>query len=157
MYMDEILTKENIFYGYRRANGLVGIRNKVAILSAMDNVNPIVRTISNEVSGTIAITHNAGRGQYGEDYRQTQRTIIGLGNNPNIGAVLIVSLEPVSAEIIKKDIPPIGTKVSTPIGEGIVVDINLLKQRVKVKLTSEEQTDLKEYSLSEISLVSDEA
>ncbi|MDD4363435.1 MAG: UxaA family hydrolase, partial [Atribacterota bacterium] len=58
--MDEILTKENIFYGYRRANGLVGIRNKVAILSAMDNVNPIVRTISNEVSGTIAITHNAG-------------------------------------------------------------------------------------------------
>ncbi len=59
-------------------------------------------------------------------------------------------------EIIKQDIPPIGTKVSTSAGEGIVVDTNLLKQMVKVKLVDEEETDIKEYHVSQIELVSDE-
>jgi cell fate regulator YaaT (PSP1 superfamily) len=59
-------------------------------------------------------------------------------------------------EAIKKDVPPIGTKVSTPSGEGIVLDINLLKQMVKVKLANEEETDIKEYRLSEVRPVCNE-
>ncbi|MDD4363436.1 MAG: UxaA family hydrolase, partial [Atribacterota bacterium] len=57
---------------------------------------------------------------------QTQRTIIGLGNNPNIGAVLIVSLEPVSAEIIKKDILRSGKKVETVTVQGEGGSINVI-------------------------------
>jgi len=60
-------------------------------------------------------------------------------------------------EVIKKDVPPIGTKVSTPSGEGIILEINFLKQMVKVKLVSDEETDIKEFKLSQVKPVSDQA
>ena len=34
------------FLGYRRDNGAVGVRNWVAVISVMDNCNPVTRTIS---------------------------------------------------------------------------------------------------------------
>jgi cell fate regulator YaaT (PSP1 superfamily) len=53
-------------------------------------------------------------------------------------------------EVIKQDIPPIGTRVSTPSGDGIVVDTNILKRVVKVKLIDGEETDIKEYKLDDV-------
>ncbi|WP_200828991.1 UxaA family hydrolase, partial [Caballeronia choica] len=44
------------FLGYRRDNGAVGVRNWVAVVSVMDNCNPVTRTISEAVGGTIPIT-----------------------------------------------------------------------------------------------------
>ena len=41
------------FMGYARANGTYGIRNHVAIISAMDNSNFIARRVAAQVSGTV--------------------------------------------------------------------------------------------------------
>lgn len=58
-------------------------------------------------------------------------------------------------QVIKKDVPPVGTKVFTPCGEGIILEVNYLKQMAKVKLTSEDETDIREYKLSEVEPVLD--
>ena len=59
-------------------------------------------------------------------------------------------------EVIKQEIPPVGIKVSTPEGEGIVVDTNILRGIIKVKLVNGEETDIKEYVLADIRALSDE-
>src|SRR5690625_3663873 len=86
------------FLGYERADGSVGIRNHVVVLSAMDNCNGVVDNIASLVDGVISIPIWYGRGQYGEDEKLTHKTLVGLGSNPNVHSVLVVSLEPVSAE-----------------------------------------------------------
>jgi len=86
------------FLGYPRPRGVPGIRNHVAILSVMDNVNPVTRGIAHNVAGTLPITMLFGRGQYGYDREVTYRTLAGLGANPNIAAVLVVGLESTSAD-----------------------------------------------------------
>lgn len=87
------------FLAYPRTGrkGNFGIRNHVVILSAMDNVNGVVNKIAAIVPGTIPLPIWYGRGQYGKDDEQTQRTIKGVITNPNVGGVLIVSLETRSA------------------------------------------------------------
>jgi altronate dehydratase large subunit len=88
---------KDFFWGYRRANGSVGIRNHVAILAVMDNANGVVRHLSQLVRGTLPLPVWYGRGQFGADDTLFRRTQVGLANNPNIAAVLVVSLERVSA------------------------------------------------------------
>ncbi|KJS81785.1 MAG: hypothetical protein JM58_16270 [Peptococcaceae bacterium BICA1-8] len=88
------------FMGYRRPNGSVGIRNHVVVLSAMDNVNGVVKKISSQVKDVLPITILYGRGQFGQDNDLTINTLIGMGKNPNIASVLVVSLEKVSAKKI---------------------------------------------------------
>ena len=41
------------FLGYRRADGRIGVRNDVAVLSAMDNTNPTAERIAAMVAGTV--------------------------------------------------------------------------------------------------------
>ena len=53
------------FLGYRRANGAVGVRNWVAVISIMDNCNPVTRAIAHAVEGTIPVTTLFVRGQIG--------------------------------------------------------------------------------------------
>lgn len=86
------------FLGYRRPDGQVGLRNHVAVLAAMDNINGVVHKIAHQVRGTVPLPVWYGRGQFGQDEEMTFRTLVGIGRNPNFAAVLVVSLEPVSAE-----------------------------------------------------------
>ncbi|QED47930.1 UxaA family hydrolase [Cytobacillus dafuensis] len=87
------------FLGYRRENGEVGVRNHVAVLSAMDNCNGIVKKISSQVRYVLPITVWYGRTQYSDDGDLTYfNSLVGLMQNPNIHSVLVVSLESVSAK-----------------------------------------------------------
>lgn len=86
------------FWGYRRPDGSVGVRNHVAILSVMDNVNGLVGNLAQLVKGTLAVPVWYGRGQFGRDDEIFRRSQVGLASNPNIAAVLVISLEEVSAK-----------------------------------------------------------
>lgn len=100
-----------IFLGYARANGAIGIRNWVAILSIMDNCNPVTRAIAQAVDGTIPVTTLFVRGQYGRDLEITLNTLGGMGANPNIAGVLLVGLENEITEMVAKRIRPTGKPV----------------------------------------------
>ncbi|MBA1334786.1 MAG: Stage 0 sporulation protein YaaT [Firmicutes bacterium] len=56
-------------------------------------------------------------------------------------------------EEIKKEIPPIGAKAQTPNGDAIIVDVNVLKQTVKVRLIKDEDGEFGEYPISSIKVV----
>ncbi len=80
------------FLGYVRPNGTVGTRNYVGIISTVVCANDIATWISSQVPGCSHVTHQQGCGQSEFDTEVVHRTLISLGCNPNLGAVLLVSL-----------------------------------------------------------------
>ncbi|MCF8565610.1 UxaA family hydrolase [Alicyclobacillus tolerans] len=101
------------FLGYMREDGRIGVRNVVGVISTMDNVNPLVRAICANVITTLPITTLFGRGQFGYDRKITERTLIGLGKNPNVGACLVVGLERTTTDLVAQGISLSGKPVET--------------------------------------------
>lgn len=101
------------FPGYRRPDGRVGVRNHVAVISAMDNANAAANRIGATVAGTVVLSTPFGRTQIGYDAAMTTKTLAGLGRHPNIAAVLVLGLSLDSAEALAKDIRPSGKPVET--------------------------------------------
>ena len=79
--------------GYRRENGRVGVRNYVAILPVDDISNAACEAVAAHIEGTLALPHAYGRLQYGEDLNLHFRTMIGIGGNPNVAAVVVIGIE----------------------------------------------------------------
>ncbi len=82
------------FYGFRRENGRVGIRNHVVILPLDDLSNAACEAVANNIKGTMALPHPYGRLQFGEDLELHFRTLIGTGSNPNVAACVVIGIEP---------------------------------------------------------------
>ena len=81
------------FWGYRRENGRVGVRNHVIILPVDDLSNAACEAVANNIKGTMAIPHPYGRLQFGADLDLHFRTLIGTGANPNVAAVVVIGIE----------------------------------------------------------------
>ena len=80
------------FLGYGRADGSVGTRNYVGVLSAVVCVNEVVENIVRQVQGTTRFTHHQCCCQTPLDIHIVNDTLINLGKNPNLHSVLLVSL-----------------------------------------------------------------
>ena len=127
------------FPGYRRPDGRVGIRNQVAVLSVMDNTNPSAERIAAMVQGTVALTTPFGRGQIGADLEITRRTLAGLAGNPNIAAVLVLSLSLDSAEPLANRIRTSGKPVEM-LGlqeQGSALDLTMAGVRIAGRMALE--------------------
>jgi (2R)-sulfolactate sulfo-lyase subunit beta len=85
--------KNATFRGWKRENGRVGVRNHVVILPLDDLSNSACEAVANNVKGTMAIPHAYGRLQFGEDLDLFFRTLIGIGSNPNVAAVVVIGIE----------------------------------------------------------------
>jgi (2R)-sulfolactate sulfo-lyase subunit beta len=79
--------------GWRRENGRVGVRNHVVILPLDDLSNSATEAVANNVKGTLALPHAYGRLQFGADLDLFFRTLIGVGSNPNVAAVVVIGIE----------------------------------------------------------------
>ncbi|MBU4526957.1 MAG: UxaA family hydrolase [Desulfomicrobium sp.] len=100
------------FFGYRRENGRVGIRNHVVILPLDDLSNAACEAVANNVKGVLAIPHAYGRLQFGDDLDLHFRTLIGAGSNPNVAAVVVIGIEPVWTSRIVEGIAATGKPVA---------------------------------------------
>jgi (2R)-sulfolactate sulfo-lyase subunit beta len=100
------------FFGYRRENGRVGIRNHVIILPLDDLSNAACESVANNVKGTLALPHAYGRLQFGADLDLHFRTLIGTGCNPNVAAVVVIGIEPVWTKRITDGIAATGKPVA---------------------------------------------
>lgn len=80
------------FWGFRRADGRVGIRNHVLILPTITCATQAAKQITELVQGTVSFIHQHGCAQVGEDYEQTFRTYVGMGANPNVYGVVVLGL-----------------------------------------------------------------
>ncbi len=92
------------FMGYKRADGRVGTRNFVALVSTVNCSASMSRfvaqkftNVSNDypnVDGVIAVTHKGGCATRigGEDYNLLQRTLAGYSMHPNVFGYVVTSL-----------------------------------------------------------------
>ncbi len=94
------------FQGYRRANGKIGTRNYLAVISTVNcsasvskfvsrRFDPaIVRRDFPNVDGVIGITHQSGCAmQYnGVGHQMLSRVLGGIAKHPNVGAYLLIGL-----------------------------------------------------------------
>jgi altronate dehydratase large subunit len=102
------------FLGYPRADGSVGVRNHVVVMASVGYVNGVVQQIARHLPQVKPITHTEGCGRSEEDLESTLRTLVGLGQNPNVAAVLVVGLgtEAFGAERIAQGIAETGKPVA---------------------------------------------
>ena len=100
------------FFGFRRENGRVGVRNHVLILPVDDISNAAVEMVGHNIKGTLSIPHSYGRLQFGADLELFFRTIIGTGRNPNVAAVVVIGIEPGWTQRVVDGIAQTGKPVS---------------------------------------------
>jgi altronate dehydratase large subunit len=72
------------FWGYKRDDGRVGIRNHILILPASVCASDTTRIIANQVKGAITFNNQLGCSQVGDDFVYTLDTISGFAANPNV-------------------------------------------------------------------------
>lgn len=93
------------FEGYKRADGRVGTRNYIAVLSSVNCSATVAHNIASHfntgllegyenVDGVAAFTHGTGCGMdsASEGFANLQRILSGYATHPNVGGVLIVGL-----------------------------------------------------------------
>src|SRR5512139_3236452 len=80
------------FKGFRRKDGDVGTRNYVGIISTVVCANEVTEGVARQVNGTAAFIHQQGCCQTSIDLKRVDEVLIGLGRNPNLAGVILVSL-----------------------------------------------------------------
>ena len=100
------------FWGYRRENGRIGVRNHVIILPVDDLSNAAAQAVENNIKGTLALAHPYGRLQFGADLDLHFRTLIGTGANPNVAAAVVIGIEDGWAQRVADGIAKTGKRVS---------------------------------------------
>ena len=90
------------FMGYARADGRVGVRNHVVVMSSVSCANAVVEQIGRALPELKTVTHTEGCGRGPRDVVVTLRTLANLVGHPNVAGVLLVGLgcEVVKAEFI---------------------------------------------------------
>ena len=98
------LDTEPQFSGFRRADGRVGTRNYVGVLTTVNCSATVARQVADRarsrlerfgnVDGVVALTHATGCGtpSEGEGIDNLRRTLAGFARHPNFAGVLIIGL-----------------------------------------------------------------
>ena len=93
------------FQGYSRANGRVGTRNYIGVLTSVNCSATVARYIADafrgddlgdfpNVDGVVALVHGTGCGMAdsGDGYANLQRTLWGYARHPNFAGIVMVGL-----------------------------------------------------------------
>ncbi|WP_339009563.1 UxaA family hydrolase [Fusobacterium varium] len=106
------------FYGYRRSDGKVGVRNHILILPASVCASDAARMISSQVKGTVTFNNQNGCSQVPSDQQYTMNMMAGYAANPNIYGTVVISLgcencqmDLVVDEIAKRTNKPVKTLI----------------------------------------------
>lgn len=101
------------FEGYRRADGSVGIRNHILVIPSVMCSTHVVEKLMARCPDVVGIIHQHGCSGIGADFDQTLRTLVGMGRNPNVAAVLLVGLgcESIQSNLIADGIAVTGKPV----------------------------------------------
>jgi altronate hydrolase len=98
--------QQRAFPGYARADGRVGTRNYVALVSTVNCSASTVQAIADRfrspdalrdfpgVDGVLPVAHKSGCGQSlgSQDHVLLQRTLAGMADHPNVGGYLLAGL-----------------------------------------------------------------
>ncbi len=101
------------FLGYPRRNGRAGTRNYLAVIPTVFCANEVAQAIAKKFKSARPLLHHQGCAQLKPDVDRVTQTLISLGANPNVGAVLLVGLgcESVSLQEVYRGLKDRGQKV----------------------------------------------
>jgi len=109
------------FMGFQRENGEIGVRNYVAVIPTVGCANEVAEAIADRVPGSKPLLHHQGCCMIQSDIEVVERTLIGLGSNPNVAAVVLVGLgcESVSIDRVGDGIAETGKPVESVVIQDI--------------------------------------
>lgn len=110
------------FYGYKRKNGRVGIRNELWLIPTVGCINGLLRAavkafpLPEGITAVRVLEHPWGCSQLGGDLENTRKVLAALAHNPNAAGVLMASLgcenlEPDSMSELLSDVENLRTVV----------------------------------------------
>jgi altronate dehydratase large subunit len=146
------------FYGYRRPDGRVGIRNHVLILPTVGCASETCRIIAGLVEGAVSLINQNGCGEVEGNRKLTQDVLAGLAANPNVYGTILVGLgcEPncvgdMATIIRSKTNKPLKSVVIQEEGGTVntICKVVKLAQRLVVEASSchQEEFDMSEFML----------
>ena len=144
------------FYGYRRPDGRVGVRNKVLILPASVCASDTTRIAAQQVNDAVTFNNQNGCSQVAPDQQLTMDVMAGYAANPNIYGTVVVSL---GCENCQMDLvaEAIQARTSKPLKQVIIqeaggtlkaIDLAVRYAREMVEESSQLQREL--FPLSEL-------
>ena len=80
------------FLGYKRADGKVGVRNKIFILPTSVCASDTTRIIASQIESAVTFNNQNGCSQVAGDQQLTMDVMAGMVANPNVYGVIAVSL-----------------------------------------------------------------
>src|SRR4051812_28983189 len=110
---------QEAFWGFRRRNGRAGVRNRLVVLSIVGLTAPAARRVAAALPGSLFVSAEVGRGQLGEDAALYRRQLIGLGCNPNAGAVLVIGADRKSVDAVAAGVREGGGAVAAGLLGGV--------------------------------------
>lgn len=122
------------FKGFPRPDGRVGVRNLVAVIPSVVCASHVARRIADSVREAVYIDNQFGCSQLKPDLEITFRTLAGIGRNPNIASVLIVSLgcEELPAEKLADEIARSGKSVELIVIREVGGSLHALEKGVRI-------------------------
>jgi altronate dehydratase len=99
--------------GHRRPDGRFGVRDHVLVLPSVVCSTNAAQTIA-RATGATYVTHQHGCLHVGDDLRHTEGALVGTATNPNVGAVVVVSLgcETIQGRRLARRIEDAGQRVA---------------------------------------------
>jgi len=101
------------FQGYLRPDGRVGVRNHMLILGINGLALRASERIARNLPGSLLVATSAGRGQVEPDLGLHLDQLVGLGRNPNVGAVLVVGVDQATSDDVAARIACGGVPVAS--------------------------------------------
>lgn len=144
------------FYGYKRPDGRVGVRNKVLILPASVCASDTTRIISQQVVGSVTFNNQNGCSQVGADQQLTMDVMAGYAANPNVYGTVVVSLgcENCQMDLVVK---AISERTNKPIKQVIIQEaggtlkaIDMAVRYAKEMVAEASMLQKEEFPLSEL-------
>ena len=80
------------FWGYKREDGRIGVRNHVLIMPTVACANETCRIMAQNLPGAVSMVNQNGCGEVELNRKITRKILSGLAANPNVFAVLLVGL-----------------------------------------------------------------
>lgn len=80
------------FYGYKRPDGRVGVRNHILILPASVCASDTTRIVASQVTGAVTFNNQNGCSQVASDMQLTMDVMAGYAANPNVYGTVVISL-----------------------------------------------------------------
>jgi altronate dehydratase large subunit len=78
------------FMGYERPDGSVGVRNHLVVMAVAQCIEPVAKKIAEGIAGAVAVTQHYTCLKEGNE--TIFNTLVGVGQNPNVAAVLVVGM-----------------------------------------------------------------